>query len=130
MRPSLTRKILSHSLAVAAIALPATLLAQTPAPTPTPPPLWSGKGELSFVATSGNSDTQTIGTAAEVEYRPGVWAVLFKSAFVRSEADGEEKARSLTATLRGSRLLSPRLEVFARGDYLKNPFAARAARTG
>lgn len=99
------------------------LHAQTPEPDPTPTPLWAAKGELSFVATSGNTDTQTIGAGAEVEYRPSPWAVLFKTSFVRSEAEDEENARSLTAMLRGSRALSPRLELFARAEYLQNEFA-------
>lgn len=104
------------------------VVGQAPEPTPTPPPLWAGKGELSFVATSGNTDTQTIGAAAELEYRPAPWALLFKSAFVRSEANEEENARALTATLRGSRTLSPRLEAFARADYFQNDFAGIADR--
>lgn len=107
----------------AALTCAGTLGAQTPEPTPTPHPLWSGKGELSYVATSGNTDTQTLGAGVEVEYRSSPWAIQFKAAFVRSEADEVENARALTASLRGSRTLSPRLEVFARGDYLKNRFA-------
>jgi putative salt-induced outer membrane protein len=117
------RARLPRLLLPAALACAASLSAQTPDPAPTPPPLWSGKGELSYVATSGNTDTQTLGAGAELEYRPSPWAVQFKAAFVRSEADDVENARALTASLRGSRTLSPRLEVFARGDYLKNRFA-------
>lgn len=94
-----------------------------PPPPPTPTPLWSGKGELSFVSTSGNSDTQTLGVGAEVEYKPGFWSFLFKSAFLRSEADNVENARSFLATLRAARSISPRLEAFARGEYLQNTFA-------
>ena len=97
-------------------------------PPPGPPPLWSGKGELSFVATSGNSDTQTLGTGVEVKYQPLPWSVAFKAAFIRNEADGEEKANSLAAMLRGARALSPRLEAFARGDYLKDRFAGIESR--
>jgi putative salt-induced outer membrane protein len=117
------RAVLPRLLLPALLACAASLSAQTPDPTPTPPPLWSGKGELSYVATSGNTDTQTLGAGAELEYRPSPWAVQFKAAFVRSEADDVENARALTASLRGSRTLTPRLEVFARGDYLKNRFA-------
>ena len=71
-----------------------------PPPPPPPPPLWSGQGELSFVSTSGSSDTQTLGVGAEVAYQPLPWSFSFKSAFVRNEADGGEKANSLTAMLR------------------------------
>ncbi len=90
---------------------------------PPPPPLWSGKAEVSFVSTSGNSDTQTLGAGAEVEYQPGVWSGKAKVDYIRSEADGKENARSLAFLLRGARKLSARLEAYAQGGYLKNTFA-------
>lgn len=88
-----------------------------------PPPVWSGKGELSYVATSGNSDTKTLGAAAETEYQPGVWSAKARVEFVRSEANGVENARSFGSLLRGARKLSPRLEVYALGAYVENKFA-------
>jgi len=111
---------------LAPIVLTAAALAEDSPPPPTPTPLWSGKGELSFISTSGNSDTQTLGAAAEVAYKPGGggrWSFLFRSAFVRSEADDVENARSFLATIRAARSISPRLEAFARGEYLQNTFA-------
>jgi len=104
------------------------LAAQEPPAPAAPPPLWSGQGELSFVSTSGNSDTQTLGVGVEAAYQPLPWSVAFKAAFVRNEADGEEKASSFAAMLRGARAISPRLEAFARGDYLKNRFAGIQSR--
>lgn len=101
---------------------------EPPATPPPPPPLWSGQGELSFVSTSGNSDTQTLGIGFETAYQPLPWSVAFKAAFVRNEADGEEKANSLTAMVRGARSFTPRFEAFARGDYLKNRFAGIESR--
>lgn len=60
-----------HAAALALLLAPATaLLAQEPPAPPTQPPLWSGKGELSFVSTTGNSDTQTLGTGLDVAYQP------------------------------------------------------------
>lgn len=116
-------RIASRLAFLAPIVLAAAASGQDSPPPPTPTPLWSGKGELSFVSTSGNSDTQTLGVGAEVEYKPGFWSFLFKSAFVRSEADDVENARSFLATLRAARSISPRLEAFARGEYLQNTFA-------
>lgn len=121
-RPSLV----SAGLLLAA-ALPLSAQ-EPPAPPPPPPPLWSGQGELSFVATSGNSDTQTLGVGAEVAWQPRPWSLAFKGAFVRNEADGEEKANSLAAMIRGARTFTPRFEAFARGDYLKNRFAGIGSR--
>ncbi len=120
LSPRSNTRLGAVSLLLAA-ALP--LAAQEPPAPPAPPPLWSGQGELSFVSTSGNSDTQTLGVGVEAAYQPLPWSVAFKAAFVRNEADGEEKANSLAAMLRGARAFSPRLEAFARGDFLKNRFA-------
>lgn len=108
------------------LAAAGTLLAQEPPPGP--PPLWSGKGELSFVSTSGNSDTQTLGAGVEVAYQPLPWSLGFRAAFIRNEADGEEKANSFAAALRGARAFSPRLEAFARVDYLRDKFSGIESR--
>lgn len=90
---------------------------------PPPPPLWSGKAELSYVATSGNTSTQTLGAAGEILYQPNPWSVLFRGTFVRAEADGDLKARAVTALLRGARKLCPRLEIYIQDFYLENSFA-------
>lgn len=107
----------------APLVLAAAAFGQDAPPPPTPTPLWSGKGELSFVATSGNSETQTLGFGAEVAYKPAPWSFLFQTAYIRSEADDVENARSFLASLRGARSLSPRLEAFVRGEFLQNTFA-------
>jgi putative salt-induced outer membrane protein len=80
------------------------------------------------VSTTGNSDTQTFGAGLEVAYQPLPWSVGFKVAFIRNESDGEEKANSFAAMLRGARAISPRFEAFARGDYLKDRFAGIESR--
>ena len=113
-----------------AFVVAAPLPAQEPPPAapPPPPPLWSGKGELSFVSTSGNSDTQTLGAGLEVAYQPLPWSFAFKGAFIRNESDGEEKANSFAAMLRGGRAFSPRFEACARADYLKDRVAGIESR--
>jgi putative salt-induced outer membrane protein YdiY len=103
--------------------LPALAFAQTPAPEPTPVPLYSGKGELSFVQTGGNTSTQTLGFAAEGEYRPQPWSLKLNLAFVRAETDEEVKAKSFLANLRGARKIADPIEVYLEGGYLKNTFA-------
>jgi putative salt-induced outer membrane protein len=103
-----------------ALLLPAAVLADE---APKPPPLWSGKAEASYVATSGNSDTQTIGAAGEVEYQPLPWSGKAKIEFIRAEADGQVNARSFAALLRGARKLTARLETYALGAYVENTFA-------
>src|ERR1017187_10034013 len=72
---------------------------------PKPPPIWSGKAEASYVATSGNSDAKTLGAAGEVAYVPGVWNFKLSLAFIRSEADGVENARTFDGIGRAARKL-------------------------
>src|SRR5688500_8145457 len=121
-------------LGILLIAAPAS--AQTPAaaavqpaPPPTPPPpTLEGKAELSFVSTGGNTDSQTLGSAAELIWRASVWKTEAKAAFVRAETDDRETARALFAQLRESRQLTPRLELFGRGGVLRDAFAGIDAR--
>ena len=94
-----------------------------PAPPAGPPPVWSGKGEASYVATSGNTSVQTIGAGLEVDYKKDLWSGLAKGVFVRAESEGVETARSLAGEARAARSLSPRFELFVQADYLKNTFA-------
>jgi putative salt-induced outer membrane protein len=108
---------------LASFLLCAEAAAQEAKAPPPPPPLWSGKAEVSFVSTSGNSDTQTLGAGAEVEYQPGIWSGKARLDYIESEANGTTNARSLAALLRGARKLTGRLEAYAQGNYLKNTFA-------
>jgi putative salt-induced outer membrane protein len=94
-----------------------------------PPPLWEGSAELSLVATGGNTDTQTLGAGASVTWRPGPWTAKGRAAFVRSATDDAVTAESLVAELRPSRALSPRAEMYARGEYLVDRFSGIDNRT-
>ena len=84
---------------------------------------WSGSAEVSLVATSGNSDTRTVGLGGEISYDPGTWKWLSRIAYVESEADDELRARSQSALGEASRPFSERLELYARGGYLRDQFA-------
>ncbi len=110
-----------HIIALVAVAalVPVMALAQEPEPAD----VWSGTAEVSFVSTSGNTDTRTLGVGGEIEYRPTNWSGLAKIAFVESEADDVVNARSFSALLQVSRPFSPRLEVYGRVGYLKDTFA-------
>jgi putative salt-induced outer membrane protein len=98
------------------------------APPPPPPPTFEGTGELSFVSTTGNSSTDTIGLAGGVIYRPAPWVLDTKLAFVRTAADSVVNARAVTASSRLARDLSPRTSLFAQYDFLNSPFAGISQR--
>jgi putative salt-induced outer membrane protein len=125
--PSLPSRPLRTTLTTSVIVLSITgrLWGQTP---PAPPPAREGKAEFALVSTSGNADSQTIGTAGEITLRPPSWVILGKVGFVRTEADGIVSAKSLTSLERASRTLSTRLQAFGQHAYLRDLFAGVESR--
>ncbi len=94
-----------------------------PEPPPPPPPVWFGKLNFSFLSTSGNTDTTSIGGAAEVNYNPKPFLFTFKGAYLYSATEGVTTAQATTLGLRGSMDLTERLDVFAGAGYLRNTFS-------
>jgi len=92
-------------------------------PTIPRPDRWAGKGEVSYVATGGNVDTTTAKVAAEIEYKPALWTMLARGAFVTSTTQTGEHGQRVDGLLRASRTVSPRAELFAQMLYLQNTFA-------
>jgi putative salt-induced outer membrane protein YdiY len=84
---------------------------------------WSGSAELSYVATDGNTDTQTVGFGGELHYKPGVWSWDLKASYVESESDGVTNAERTTLLAGASRTINSRLDYYARVGYLANEFA-------
>lgn len=105
----------------------APALAQTadcPCPVPPgPPPVWFGKADLSFLSTSGNTDTSSIGGSLEINYNPKPWLFTLKGSALHSSTDGVTTAETFTASLQASRDLTEHIDVFARGGWLRNTFS-------
>lgn len=93
-------------------------------------PRWSGNAEVSAVATSGNSDTRTLGLGGEVLFSPEGWNWLGRVAYVETEASDVLSARSVRALLEAAKELSPRLEVYGRTGYERDRFAGISRRLG
>ncbi len=109
-------------------ALPVAAFAQTPecpcpVPPAGPPPPWSGSAEFSFLSTSGNTDTSSIGGALELDYKSLPWTVVLKAAYLSSSTDGITTSEATTASLKGARDLNEHLDVYASAGYLRNTFA-------
>lgn len=100
----------------AALASPAW--AQAP-----PPPAWSGEAGLSYVQTSGNSDSATLGAGLKLGRESGRWKLGFATAFVRTETDAVKSAERLDALLRAERALGERFAAYGQGAYLRDVFA-------
>ena len=92
--------------------------------------LWSGTAEVSAIATSGNSETRTLGLGGEVMFTPDGWHWLGRVAYVESEANDVLSARSTGALLEGAREFSERLQLYGRTAYRKDRFAGIARRLG
>jgi len=88
-----------------------------------PPPMVEGSAELSLVSTGGNSDTESLGLGSSIIWRPGRWTTQGQVSFIRSETAGIETARSLAASVRQGRTITPRLDAFGRLEYLSDEFA-------
>ena len=105
--------------------LPSVAHAQAP---PAPPPATEGSAELSFVGTSGNSSTQSLGLGGELIYRTSPWETKVKVNYVRNEAEGVLKAQALTFSGRAQRQIKPRLFGYGAYGYLRDRFAGIANR--
>lgn len=84
---------------------------------------WTGSAELSYVATSGNTDTSSLGLGGELHYKPGTWTYDFKVSYVEAETDGTKSAEKIGALFGASRPISERLDYYARIAYLSDKFS-------
>jgi putative salt-induced outer membrane protein YdiY len=117
-------------MALVACSAPAAL-GQTPAPPPAqppgqppePPPRLEASGQFTFLDTSGNASTLSIGAGGDFVWRPDPWTYAGKAVFAQLESDDELEARSFAALFRASRALTPRLSVYGQYDFLRDIFA-------
>jgi putative salt-induced outer membrane protein len=75
-------------------------------------PAWTGELGLAFLATSGNSDTETFGIDFILEREPDPWGLTALARFNRAEDSGVKTAERYFAQARARRALSDRWEYF------------------
>jgi putative salt-induced outer membrane protein YdiY len=90
---------------------------------PQPPPAWAVSGELSFVATGGNTSTQTLGLGARGRHRTETMSTDGSVAFLDSEADSVTNARSLTLDVQHGVAIADGVQLFGHASYARNEFA-------
>jgi len=118
------------ALGLLLLAAPAAAEDLCPCPPPEPPPpLWTGSIGLSYLSTSGNSDSETIGLDVRFERQPTPWGVELAATANRAETDGEKTAERLLGSLRGKRSLSERWDLFAGLSWERDEFAGFDSRT-
>lgn len=96
---------------------------------PQAPPEWRLDSELSFVGTSGNTSTQTLGLAGNLLRQKKGKTTTMRVAFVTSEADHETQARSIDAQGRHAVTVGNGLDAFGRVAYFRDRFAGIGNRT-
>lgn len=87
-------------------------------------PAWEGSLGLSFLATSGNSDTENLGGDFRLDRQPSPWGLSLVASFTRAEQDGARTAERYYAGIRGKRHLDERWELFAGVSGEQDEFAA------
>ncbi len=105
---------------VFALVAPPVLAEETPAAAP---PAWSGESGLSYVATSGNTDTSTLGLTFALNRTPDPWGWEFKAGYLRAEQDGDTTAERTEVSARAVRALNERWDLFGGVGAEKNVFA-------
>ncbi len=93
-----------------------------PPPAP-PPPLWTGSAGLAYLATSGNTDTESLGFTASFARQPTPWGLEVTASANRSESNGATTAERYFGGVRGKRALDDRFELFGGLSYARDEFA-------
>jgi len=83
---------------------------------------WETSLSFSYVATSGNSDTSTLGTGFDFKRIPDPWGIEGGLGYLRSEKDDEKTAERAWAKVRGTRSLSDRWIVFLGAKWDRDEF--------
>jgi len=122
-----TRRRIHHTLApVMMVAIFVTGIAagaMADEPPVTPPPTWSGSAGLSYLATTGNSDTSTLGFDFDLKKIPHPWGFQLKTNYLKSSDSGDTTAERYGAEIRGDRKLGERWSLFVSGSAGRDRFA-------
>jgi putative salt-induced outer membrane protein len=88
-----------------------------------PKPPWSGSLGLSFLSTTGNSQTQSFGLDLSAKRIPDPWGLEIGAKLLRSSKDGTTDAERYLASVRGTRSLTDRWTLFAGVSGERDRFA-------
>ena len=117
---------LAATVVLALTAIPA--VAQEGEEEAAPEPNWKNELGLSYVGTSGNTDTLSLGLDYKGNRKPTPWGLDLVASFTRAEDGGVVTAEQYYAGARGIRELSDRWSVFAGLSWARDPFSGFDAR--
>jgi putative salt-induced outer membrane protein len=86
-------------------------------------PLWTSHVGLSYLATTGNTETETLGLDFEITRRPTPWGLEITALFNRAEEDSVKTSERYYGSLRGTRALAKRWDAFAGLSAEQDEFA-------
>jgi putative salt-induced outer membrane protein YdiY len=87
------------------------------------PPVWSGQTGVSYVATTGNTDTSTLGASGELVWQPGKFKLSAQAAIIRAENADAITSKRVDGALRMERALQDHVGAYAQGAYYRDLFA-------
>jgi len=85
---------------------------------------WTGKGELGFVSTSGNSDTQSLNLKLEFIREDEFWRHRFGAAALMSSKNGNDDAERYAAEYQADRKLNEKSYIFGVARWDADKFGA------
>lgn len=94
-----------------------------------PEPAWTGNLGLSYLATSGNTDTSSFGLDFLMERTPDPWGVAFTASFNRADDSGMTTSERYFVGARANRSLNDRWLLFGGLSGEKDEFAGFELRT-
>lgn len=92
-------------------------------------PLWAGSLGLAWVATSGNTDTTTLGLNFALDRKPEPWGLELVARGNRADDSGVTTAENYLVSARAVRKLSTRWDAFGGLAWAKDPFAGFDSQT-
>jgi putative salt-induced outer membrane protein len=128
VRPLHTRddmRVVRHIFVLLILALPPAAAAQTPAAEPPkpPPPLWDVQIGASFVGTSGNTDTSSVGADFAAHRRGYVWQIESTATAVRVATSDVTTAERYLGQVQLKRKLTPIIGLTAGEKLERDQFA-------
>jgi putative salt-induced outer membrane protein len=92
-------------------------------------PAWAGDLGLSYLATTGNTDTQSFGLDFKLDRKPQPWGFELRANFTRAEDSDVLTAERYFAGARALRALSERWDLWAGLSFEQDVFAGFDLRT-
>lgn len=123
MRRHTHRRRIGHLTLLVALLVTLPVAAQETGEEAEPEPNWTNELGLSYVGTSGNTETSSLGLDFKSERKPTPWGLNLAATFTRAEDGGTVTAEQYYVGARGSRELSERWSVFVGLSWARDPFS-------